>query len=125
MRVRLDTLLVSRGLTESREKAKRLILAGAVRVESQLAHKPSDLVAEDAGLAVAAAEKYASRGGYKLEAALDAFHIACASLVCADLAALRIACYSAARRACTLLMSAKANSIGSCARTPEWSFTTT
>ena len=87
MRVRLDTLLVSRGLTESREKAKRLILAGAVRVESQLAHKPSDLVEEDAALAVAAAEKYVSRGGYKLEAALDAFHIVCAGLVCADLGA--------------------------------------
>lgn len=87
MRVRLDTLLVSRGLTESREKAKRLILAGAVRVESQLAHKPSDLVDKDAALAVAAAEKYVSRGGYKLEAALDAFHIACAGLICADLGA--------------------------------------
>jgi 23S rRNA (cytidine1920-2'-O)/16S rRNA (cytidine1409-2'-O)-methyltransferase len=87
MRVRLDTLLVTRGLTESREKAKRLILAGAVRVESQLAHKPSDLVEEDVALAVGAAEKYASRGGHKLEAALDAFHLACAGLVCADLGA--------------------------------------
>jgi 23S rRNA (cytidine1920-2'-O)/16S rRNA (cytidine1409-2'-O)-methyltransferase len=87
MRVRLDTLLVSRGLTESREKAKRLILAGAVRVETQLAHKPSDLVEEDAALAVDAAEKYVSRGGYKLEAALDAFHIPSAGLICADLGA--------------------------------------
>jgi 23S rRNA (cytidine1920-2'-O)/16S rRNA (cytidine1409-2'-O)-methyltransferase len=87
MRVRLDTHLVARGLAESREKAKRLILAGAVRVGGDLAHKPSDLVEENASLVVEAAEKYASRGGYKLEAALDAFDISCTGLVCADLGA--------------------------------------
>jgi 23S rRNA (cytidine1920-2'-O)/16S rRNA (cytidine1409-2'-O)-methyltransferase len=87
MRVRLDTHLVARGLAESREKAKRLILAGAVRVDGHLAHKPSDIVEEDAALTIEAGEKYVSRGGYKLEAALDAFHISCAGLVCADLGA--------------------------------------
>ena len=87
MRDRLDTQLVARGLAESREKAKRLILAGAVRVNGQLAHKPSDLVTEDAALVVEAAEKYASRGGYKLEEALDKFQISCHDLVCADLGA--------------------------------------
>jgi 23S rRNA (cytidine1920-2'-O)/16S rRNA (cytidine1409-2'-O)-methyltransferase len=87
MRDRIDTLLVARGLAESREKAKRFILAGAVRVNRQLAHKPSDLVEEDAVLLVEAAEKYASRGGYKLEAALTAFSISCRGLVCADLGA--------------------------------------
>lgn len=87
MRDRIDTQLVARGLAESREKAKRYILAGAVRVDGQLAHKPSDLVAEDAVLVVEATEKYASRGGYKLEAALDAFQISCHGLVCADLGA--------------------------------------
>ena len=87
MRDRIDTQLVARGLAESREKAKRFILAGAVRVNGQLAHKPSDLVAEDAVLLVEAAEKYASRGGFKLEAALDAFSISCRGLVCADLGA--------------------------------------
>ena len=87
MHVRLDTHLVARGLTESREKAKRLVLAGAIRVNGQLAHKPSDLVDENAALVVEAAEKYVSRGGYKLEAALDAFKISCTSLVCADLGA--------------------------------------
>ncbi len=87
MRDRLDTQLVSRGLAESREKAKRFILAGAVRVNGQLAHKPSDLVTEDAVLVVEAAEKYASRGGYKLEAALDQFQISCHGLICADLGA--------------------------------------
>jgi 23S rRNA (cytidine1920-2'-O)/16S rRNA (cytidine1409-2'-O)-methyltransferase len=87
MRDRIDTQLVARGLAESREKAKRFILAGAVRVNGQLAHKPSDLVAEDAVLDVEAAEKYVSRGGYKLEAALEAFQISCRGLVCADLGA--------------------------------------
>ncbi len=84
---RLDTLLVARGLASSREKAKRLILAGAVRVNGQLAGKPSDLVAQDATLEVHAAEKYVSRGGYKLEAALQAFHIDCAGKTCLDIGA--------------------------------------
>jgi 23S rRNA (cytidine1920-2'-O)/16S rRNA (cytidine1409-2'-O)-methyltransferase len=87
MRIRLDTQLVTAGLVESREKAKRFILAGAVRVNGQLAHKPSDLVTEDAVLVVEAGDQYASRGGHKLEAALDAFHISCDGLVCADLGA--------------------------------------
>jgi len=87
MRARLDTQLVVRGLCDSREKAKRLVLAGAVRVNAQLAHKPSELVDEQAVLSVEAAEKYVGRGGHKLEAALDQFHISCNGLVCADLGA--------------------------------------
>jgi 23S rRNA (cytidine1920-2'-O)/16S rRNA (cytidine1409-2'-O)-methyltransferase len=87
MRARLDTQLVARGLAPSREKAKRLILAGAVRVNGQVASKPSDLANEDVALEVAAGERFVSRGGYKLEAALDAFDIACLGLVCADIGA--------------------------------------
>ena len=87
MRARLDIQLVARGLADSREKAKRFILAGAVRVNGQLAHKPSELVDEDAALVVEAADKYASRGGHKLQAALDAFHISCEGATCADLGA--------------------------------------
>ncbi|MEI6082908.1 MAG: TlyA family RNA methyltransferase [Verrucomicrobiota bacterium] len=87
MRARLDIALFDRGLTDSREKAKRLILAGAVRINGQVAGKPSDMVADDAVLTVAAAEKYVSRGGHKLEAALDAFHIDCDGKTCADLGA--------------------------------------
>src|SRR2546422_11582335 len=77
VRERLDTRLVAQGLAPSREKAKRLILAGAVRVNGQLAAKAGDLVEEDAALQIEAPEKYVSRGGYKLEAALEAFHIDC------------------------------------------------
>jgi 23S rRNA (cytidine1920-2'-O)/16S rRNA (cytidine1409-2'-O)-methyltransferase len=87
MRVRLDTLLVARGLAGSREQAKRLVLAGAVRVAGQLARKPSDLVAAEAALTVAAGEKFVSRGGHKLEAALTSFHLDCRDAVCADLGA--------------------------------------
>lgn len=87
MRVRLDTLLVARGLAASREKAKRLVLAGAVRVTGQVAAKPSDLAEEDAGITVAASEKFVSRGGYKLEAALAAFQIDCREMVCVDIGA--------------------------------------
>jgi 23S rRNA (cytidine1920-2'-O)/16S rRNA (cytidine1409-2'-O)-methyltransferase len=87
MRQRLDTLLVNRQLTESREKAKRLILAGAVRVNGQVAGKPSDLTEAEATLEVVAGEKYVSRGGHKLEAALDAFVINCTGCVCLDIGA--------------------------------------
>jgi 23S rRNA (cytidine1920-2'-O)/16S rRNA (cytidine1409-2'-O)-methyltransferase len=87
MRIRLDTQLVERGLAPSREKAKRLILAGAVRTNGQVASKPSDLVDEDTRLEVAAPEKYVSRGGYKLEAALEAWKIDCRDKVCVDLGA--------------------------------------
>jgi 23S rRNA (cytidine1920-2'-O)/16S rRNA (cytidine1409-2'-O)-methyltransferase len=87
MRARLDTVLVARGLTESREKAKRLILAGHVRVNGQLAGKASDLVEETAGIILEAAEKYVSRGGHKLEAALDAFPIDCTGKTCMDIGA--------------------------------------
>jgi 23S rRNA (cytidine1920-2'-O)/16S rRNA (cytidine1409-2'-O)-methyltransferase len=87
MRARLDIQLVARGLSDSREKAKRFILAGVVRVNGQLAHKPSELVDEDAALVVEAADKYASRGGHKLQAALDTFHISCEGVTCADLGA--------------------------------------
>jgi 23S rRNA (cytidine1920-2'-O)/16S rRNA (cytidine1409-2'-O)-methyltransferase len=87
MRVRLDTQLVVHGLAPSREKAKRLILAGAVRVNGQVAAKPSDLVEETAQLEVAAAEKYVSRGGHKLEAALDSFGVSCQNAVCVDIGA--------------------------------------
>ena len=87
MRIRLDTQLVAQGLAPSREKAKRLILAGAVRANGQLAAKPSDLVEENAKLELLAAEKFVSRGGYKLEAALAAWNVDCRETVCMDIGA--------------------------------------
>src|SRR5258706_13444639 len=85
--VRLDQLLVQRGLAETRGKAQALIMAGAVRVAGAPGAKAGELVAPDAEVAVAAALPYASRGGYKLAHALDAFGLAPAGLVAVDVGA--------------------------------------
>jgi 23S rRNA (cytidine1920-2'-O)/16S rRNA (cytidine1409-2'-O)-methyltransferase len=79
--------MVERGLCESREKAKRAILAGQVRVNSQMAKKPSDPVSPQAEIALEAGEKFVSRGGHKLEHALEAFKIDVAGLVAIDIGA--------------------------------------
>jgi 23S rRNA (cytidine1920-2'-O)/16S rRNA (cytidine1409-2'-O)-methyltransferase len=83
-KVRLDQLLVQRGLAETRSKAQALILAGAVRVGGAVGARAGDLVAPDADIAVADALPYASRGGYKLAHALDTFGLAPAGLVAID-----------------------------------------
>src|SRR5258706_2936811 len=70
---RLDQELVERGLCESREKAKRAIMAGLVQVNGQLAKKPSDSVHPNDRLHLVAAEKFVSRGGYKIQHALNEF----------------------------------------------------
>lgn len=73
-RLRLDQLLVERGLFPSREKAKRAVMAGSVEVDGQRGEKPGTSVASDARLEVInKSEPYASRAGRKLEAALDHF----------------------------------------------------
>jgi 23S rRNA (cytidine1920-2'-O)/16S rRNA (cytidine1409-2'-O)-methyltransferase len=84
---RLDQELVERGLCESRERAKRLILAGQVRVNAQTARKPSDTVKPGDELCLDAPEKYVSRGGYKLEHALNVFQLDVKGLTVADLGA--------------------------------------
>jgi 23S rRNA (cytidine1920-2'-O)/16S rRNA (cytidine1409-2'-O)-methyltransferase len=90
-RVRLDQLLVERGLVETRSRAQALVLAGKVGVgEGDAARhdrKPGDLLAVDTPVAVEAPEPYVSRGGHKLAAALDAFGIDPAGLVCLDVGA--------------------------------------
>lgn len=84
---RLDTLLVERGLAESREKAQRLILAGAVRIAGQVADKPGRPCADDADLTVEGGSRFVSRGGEKLEEAFRQFGLSVAGLVCADIGA--------------------------------------
>src|SRR5204862_5906394 len=84
---RLDQELVDRGLCESREKAKRAILAGEVRINEQLARKPSDAVKTDDHITLAIPERFVSRGGFKLEHALEHFHLDVASLTALDLGA--------------------------------------
>jgi 23S rRNA (cytidine1920-2'-O)/16S rRNA (cytidine1409-2'-O)-methyltransferase len=84
---RLDQALVERGLCESREKAKRAVLAGQVRVNAQSARKPSDSVRPDDALTLEAGEKFVSRGGHKLEHALKHFQLDVAGRVALDLGA--------------------------------------
>ena len=71
-RQRLDEALVKAGLVDSRSRAKRLILAGQVRVDGAPADKPGSQVAEDAALDVAQPDRFVSRGGDKLAAPLAA-----------------------------------------------------
>ena len=73
MKERLDTLLVTAGLAESKELAQRLILAGEVRVEGQVATKPGHKYPDDVALSVDARPRFVSRGGDKLEGAFAAF----------------------------------------------------
>ena len=70
---RLDQALVEHGLCDSRERAKRAILAGQVRINDQTARKASDKVAPGDQLTIDAPEKFVSRGGHKLEHALTHF----------------------------------------------------
>jgi 23S rRNA (cytidine1920-2'-O)/16S rRNA (cytidine1409-2'-O)-methyltransferase len=83
-KVRLDVLLVERGLAESRAKAQALIMAGQVRVADQVTLKPATAVPPDSVLTVDSGPRYVSRGGEKLEGALDAFAFDVNGLICAD-----------------------------------------
>jgi 23S rRNA (cytidine1920-2'-O)/16S rRNA (cytidine1409-2'-O)-methyltransferase len=87
-KVRLDTLLVERGLCPSRERARALILAGAVLVEETPADKPGTLLSPDAAVRLRQADHpYVSRGGLKLRGALEAFSLSVRDRVCLDVGA--------------------------------------
>ena len=86
-RPRLDQALVERGLCDSREQAKRAIMAGRVKINRQPARKPSDPVGPDDRIELEAGEKYVSRGGYKLEHALTCFQLNVEGWVVIDLGA--------------------------------------
>src|SRR5262245_45606949 len=74
-KVRLDQLLVGRGLFPSREQARRAILAGDISVATRVVDKPSELLDEQTAIAVKPIRKYVGRGALKLESAIDHFHI--------------------------------------------------
>ena len=86
-KVRLDVLLVERGLAESRAKAQALIMAGQVRVAGQTAIKPATAISPDSVLTVDSGPRFVSRGGEKLDAALEVFPINVSGLTCADVGA--------------------------------------
>ena len=84
---RLDILLHRQGLAESREKARRMIMAAQVSVNGQVIEKPGTLVPITANIQIAERLPYVGRGGLKLEAGLQAFAIAVEGLVGADIGA--------------------------------------
>jgi len=86
-KVRLDVLLVERGLAESRAKAQAIIMAGQVRIADQVALKPATNVDTNATLTVDTGPRFASRGGEKLDGALEAFGIDVKGFVCVDVGA--------------------------------------
>ena len=90
-RVRLDALLLNRGLAETRSKAQALILAGKVRVgdgdAARRDHKPGDAIDTGATIELERPDQYVSRGGHKLAAALDAFDVDPKGLIALDVGA--------------------------------------
>ena len=86
-KTRLDLLLVERGLAESRSKAQAMIMAGQVRVNDQVTLKPATGVQPNAVLTVDSGPRFVSRGGEKLDAALEAFGIDVTGFICADVGA--------------------------------------
>ena len=82
---RIDILLVVKGMVESRALAQRLIMAGQVTAGGERVHKASERFLLDVELAISELPRYVSRGGEKLEAALQAFPVEVAGMICADL----------------------------------------
>ncbi len=88
MKKRLDVLLVEKGLMESRQKAQAVIMSGQVYVNGQKADKAGTPTAEDAPIEIRGGGlKYVSRGGYKLEKAMETWPITLTGAVCADIGA--------------------------------------
>lgn len=85
--MRVDQALVERGLCDSRERARRAIMAGQVRINGQIAAKPSDTVKPADAVELTATEKFVSRGGHKLEHGLETFGIQVHGLTAIDLGA--------------------------------------
>jgi 23S rRNA (cytidine1920-2'-O)/16S rRNA (cytidine1409-2'-O)-methyltransferase len=86
-KLRLDQLLVGKGLFTSREQARRAIMGGQVIVGTRIAVKPSELLEEEAAITVKPARKYVGRGALKLEAALDDFNVDVADETALDIGA--------------------------------------
>jgi 23S rRNA (cytidine1920-2'-O)/16S rRNA (cytidine1409-2'-O)-methyltransferase len=89
--MRIDKLLVDRGLAESRTKAQALVMAGVVLADEQRVNKPSDTVAADAQVRLKGGDdptsRYVGRGGLKLETALRDFELSVQGLICLDVGA--------------------------------------
>ncbi|MFN4806821.1 MAG: TlyA family RNA methyltransferase [Akkermansiaceae bacterium] len=84
---RLDALMFNRGMCDSREQAKRLVLAGEVKVDGRMVDKPAEKFGEDVVVEIKEKPKFVGRGGLKLEGALEAFGIDVTGWVCMDVGA--------------------------------------
>jgi 23S rRNA (cytidine1920-2'-O)/16S rRNA (cytidine1409-2'-O)-methyltransferase len=84
---RLDNLLVSRGLAESVSVAQRLVMAGQVRVDGQVVLQPGALFHSEAEITLESGPRFVSRGGEKLQAALETFPLSVTGRICADVGA--------------------------------------
>jgi len=84
---RIDSLLVDKGLVESRTKAQALIMAGEVSVEGKTIIKAGTMVAEEAAITVIEPPPFVSRGGVKLDYALEQFQLDVTSKIAADIGA--------------------------------------
>jgi 23S rRNA (cytidine1920-2'-O)/16S rRNA (cytidine1409-2'-O)-methyltransferase len=84
-RLRIDQLLVERGLAESRERAQALVIAGYVLVDGQKARKPGQAARRDSRIELIERLPFVGRGGLKLQGALDGFGIDVAGKVCVDI----------------------------------------
>ncbi len=83
-KIRVDKLLVAQGLVESRSMAQRLVMAGQVRANGEMVHKPAENVLPDVELTIAKMPRFVSRGGKKLEAAFETFNLGVDGRICAD-----------------------------------------
>lgn len=84
---RIDLLVLERGLASSREKARAYIMAGEVTVDGATIDKPGTMISVESEIVLKGKPRFVSRGGDKLDAALDAFPVAVAGQVCADVGA--------------------------------------
>jgi len=87
LKQRIDVLMFEKGLAESREKAKSLIMAGQVYIDEQKVDKPGTNVSCDANIIVRQGAKYVSRGGLKLEKSMEKFQLILKDKVCMDIGA--------------------------------------
>jgi 23S rRNA (cytidine1920-2'-O)/16S rRNA (cytidine1409-2'-O)-methyltransferase len=87
MKRRLDQYLADEGLLESREKAKRAIIAGQIKLNGHRASKPSDIVKDGDHVELVGKDRFVSRGGLKLEHALRHFDLPCQDILAVDLGA--------------------------------------
>src|SRR3989441_13209324 len=86
-RIRIDRMIVERGLVESREKAAKLIMAGDVFVDGERVDKAGALISPEAEVELRGRSPYVSRGGEKLTHALDHFNINVVGKMCIDVGA--------------------------------------